>query len=90
MKLVTYEGSNGLALGVIHGDVVVDVAGALDWGGLLPKPEAALRAAVERLEAAGGPPLDMFDLIGRDREYLAALGRVVAAAASASPRRCAS
>jgi len=85
MKLVTYEGSNGLALGVIHGDVVVDVAGALDWGGLLPKPEAALRAAVERLEAAGGPPLDMIDLIGRDREYLAALGRVVAAAASASP-----
>ncbi len=70
MKLVTYDGTNGLALGVVQGDMVVDVAEALDWGGLLPKPEATLRAAVETLEAAGGPPLDMIDLISRDREYL--------------------
>jgi len=81
MKLVTYEGSNGRALGVVEGDSVVDVAEALEWGGLLPKPEAALRAAVEKLEAADGPPLDMIDLIGRGVEYLAALRRVCSAAA---------
>jgi 2,4-didehydro-3-deoxy-L-rhamnonate hydrolase len=85
MKPVTYEGANGLALGVVQGDVVVDVAEALDWGGLLPKPEAALRAAVEKLEAAGGPPLDMIDLIRRDRAYVAALARVASAVASAAP-----
>ena len=85
MKLVTYEGASGPALGVVHGDVVVDVAEALDWGGLLPRLEATLRTAVEKLEGAGGPPLDMVDLISRDREYVAALARVTAAAASAAP-----
>lgn len=85
MKLVTYESASGPALGVVHGDVVVDVAEALDWGGLLPRLEATLRTAVEKLEGAGGPPLDMVDLISRDREYVAALARVTAAAASAAP-----
>jgi 2-keto-4-pentenoate hydratase/2-oxohepta-3-ene-1,7-dioic acid hydratase in catechol pathway len=85
MKLVTYEGSNGRALGVVEGASVVDVAEALEWGGLLPKPEAALRGAVERLEAADGPPLDMIDLISRGSNYLAALGQVTSAAASATP-----
>jgi 2-keto-4-pentenoate hydratase/2-oxohepta-3-ene-1,7-dioic acid hydratase in catechol pathway len=84
MKLVTYEGSNGRALGVVQDESVVDVAEALEWGGLLPKPEAALRAAVEKLEAADGPPLDMIDLISRGPEYLAALGQVCSAASSAS------
>jgi 2,4-didehydro-3-deoxy-L-rhamnonate hydrolase len=85
MKLVTHEGRHGLALGVVQGDFVVDVAGALDWGGLLPRPEAALRAAIETLEAAGGPPLDMIDLISRHRDYLAALALVASAACSAEP-----
>ncbi|HEY6292960.1 MAG TPA: fumarylacetoacetate hydrolase family protein [Terriglobia bacterium] len=84
MKLATYEGINGLALGVVDGDWVVDVAEALEWGGLLPKPEAALRAAIEKLEAADGPPLDMIDLISRGPDYLAALGVVTSAAASAA------
>jgi 2-keto-4-pentenoate hydratase/2-oxohepta-3-ene-1,7-dioic acid hydratase in catechol pathway len=84
MKLVTYESSNGRALGVVEGDSVVDVAGALEWGGLLPKPEAALRAAVEKLEAADGPPLDMIDLISRGPEYLAALRQVASVAAGAA------
>jgi len=85
MKLVTYESSNGRALGVVEGDSVVDVAEALEWGGLLPKPDVALRTAVEKLEAADGPPLDMIDLISRGSEYLAALGQVTSAAASAGP-----
>ncbi|HXJ92472.1 MAG TPA: fumarylacetoacetate hydrolase family protein [Terriglobia bacterium] len=84
MKLVTYENANGRALGVVEGSSVVDVAEALEWGGLLPKPEAALRAAVEKLEAGDGPPLDMIDLISRGPEYLAALGQVTSAAASAA------
>jgi 2-keto-4-pentenoate hydratase/2-oxohepta-3-ene-1,7-dioic acid hydratase in catechol pathway len=84
MKLVTYETSNGRVLGVVEGDSVVDVAEALEWGGLLPKPEAALRAAVEKLEAADGPPLDMIDLISRGSEYLAALRQVASAAAGAA------
>ena len=84
MKLVTYESTTGPALGVLQGDVVVDVSEALDWGGLLPKPEPALRAAIEKLEAAGGPPLDMIDLISRDRNYITALGQVAAAAAAAA------
>jgi len=84
MKLVIYEGPNGLALGVVEGEWVVDVGEALEWGGLLPKPEAALRAAVEKLEAADGPPLDMIGLISRGSEYLAALGVVTAAASLAA------
>ncbi len=80
MKLVTYEGTNGLALGVVEGDLVVSVAEAIDWGGLLPKPEPVLRGAIEKLEAAFGTPFDMIDLISRGPEYLAALGAVVSAA----------
>jgi len=84
MKLVTYEGPNGPVLGVVEGEWVVDVGEALEWGGLLPKPEAALRAAVEKLEAADGPPLDMIELISRGPDYLAALGVVTAAASVAA------
>jgi acylpyruvate hydrolase len=85
MKLVTYAGADGPALGAIEGDLLVDVNAALDWGGLLKKPEANLRAAVEKLEAADGPPSDMIDLISRGAEYLAALRIVTATAASAAP-----
>lgn len=81
MKLVTYEGADGRALGVVEGDWVVNVAEAIDWGGLLPKPEPALRAAIEKLEAAAGAPYDMIDLISRGPEYLQALGAVTSAAA---------
>lgn len=81
MKLVTYEGGDGRALGVVEGDWVVNVAEAIDWGGLLPKPEPALRGAIEKLEAAAGAPYDMIDLVSRGPEYLAALGAVTSAAA---------
>jgi acylpyruvate hydrolase len=85
MKLVTYErlgeAKNGRALGVVEGDTVVNVAEAIDWGGLLPKPEPALRGAIEKLEAAAGAPFDMVDLISRGSEYLSALGAVASAAA---------
>jgi len=81
MKLVTYEGADGRKLGAVEGDWVVNVAEAIDWGGLLPKPEPALRAAIERLEAGAGTPFDMIDLISRGPEYLRALGAVTSAAA---------
>jgi acylpyruvate hydrolase len=84
MKLVTYEGPGGRGLGVVEGEAVVNVAGAIDWGGLLPRPESALRAAIEKLEAADGTPFDMIDLIRRGPEYLAALGTVASAAAATS------
>jgi 2-keto-4-pentenoate hydratase/2-oxohepta-3-ene-1,7-dioic acid hydratase in catechol pathway len=85
MKLVTYAGPNGPALGVVEGELVVDVGAALDWGGLLKKPEPNLRAAVETLEAADGPPADMIDLISRGADYFRALGVVTGAAASTAP-----
>jgi 2-keto-4-pentenoate hydratase/2-oxohepta-3-ene-1,7-dioic acid hydratase in catechol pathway len=81
MKLVTYEGADGRALGVVEGDLVVNVPEAIDWGGLLPKPEPALRAAIEKLEAAAGAPFDMIDLVSRGSDYLKALGAVTSAAA---------
>jgi 2-keto-4-pentenoate hydratase/2-oxohepta-3-ene-1,7-dioic acid hydratase in catechol pathway len=84
MKLVTYDGPDGRGLGVVEGESVVNVAGAIDWGGLLPKPEQGLRAAIERLERAPGAPFDMIDLIGRGREYLGALGAVTTAAAQSA------
>ena len=84
MKLVTYRKTNELALGVVEGELVVDVNAALEWGGLLKKPEAALRSAIERLEAADAPA-DMADLLGRGSEYLAALRQVTSAAATADP-----
>jgi 2-keto-4-pentenoate hydratase/2-oxohepta-3-ene-1,7-dioic acid hydratase in catechol pathway len=87
MKLVTYEGlherNGGRALGVVEGDAVVNVAEAIDWGGLLPKPEPALRGAIERLESAAGAPFNMVDLVSRGPDYLRALGAVAAAAAHA-------
>src|SRR5579859_5787847 len=85
MKLVTYAGPDGPALGVVEGDQVVDVTAALDWGGLLKKPEAELRSAIETLEAADTPPTDMIDLIRRGPGYLAALRHVTSAALSAAP-----
>ncbi len=84
MKLVTYEWENGRGLGVVEADLVVDVAEALDWGGLLPKPEPALRGPIETLEAGAGAPFDMVDLISRGPDYLAALGAVARAAARAN------
>jgi 2-keto-4-pentenoate hydratase/2-oxohepta-3-ene-1,7-dioic acid hydratase in catechol pathway len=73
MRLVTYETSNAVGLGVVENDFVVDVAAALEWGGLFRKPEPALRAAVARLETAGDPPRDMIDLISRGLDYLESL-----------------
>jgi 2-keto-4-pentenoate hydratase/2-oxohepta-3-ene-1,7-dioic acid hydratase in catechol pathway len=84
MKLVTYSGPNGAALGVVDGDFVVDVGAALEWGGLLKKPEPELRPAIEKLEA-NDPPVDMIDLLGRGPEYLAALRQVIMSALTAAP-----
>jgi 2-keto-4-pentenoate hydratase/2-oxohepta-3-ene-1,7-dioic acid hydratase in catechol pathway len=84
MKLVTYSGSNGAALGVIDEDSVVDVGAALEWGGLLKKPEPELRPAIEKLEATD-PPADMIDLLSRGPEYLAALRQVITSALATAP-----
>jgi 2-keto-4-pentenoate hydratase/2-oxohepta-3-ene-1,7-dioic acid hydratase in catechol pathway len=84
MKLMTYTGQNGAALGLLDGDLVVDVGAALEWGGLLKKPEPDLRPAIERLEATD-PPADMIDLLGRGPEYLTALRQVASAALAAAP-----
>lgn len=83
MKLVTYAGENGPALGVVEGDVIVNIYEALEWGGLLKKPEPELRSAIEKLEAEEGPPAGMIDLISRGPEYLAALRQVTSSAVSA-------
>ena len=74
MKLVTYESAKRLRLGVVEGDNVVDVHAAL---GVFAKGRMAnprVTTAVRVLRAAGAPPVDMIDLLGRGAKYRRALG----------------
>ena len=80
MKLVTYESAKQSRLGVVQGDVVVDVAAAY---GLIRKGRIAdtkMAAAAEVLRKLGRPPQDMIELLGLGERYRKALGVVVASA----------
>jgi 2-keto-4-pentenoate hydratase/2-oxohepta-3-ene-1,7-dioic acid hydratase in catechol pathway len=80
MKLVTYESAKQSRLGVVQGDVVVDVAAAY---GLIRKgriTDTKMAAAAEVLRKLGRPPQDMIELLGLGERYRKALGVVVASA----------
>jgi 2-keto-4-pentenoate hydratase/2-oxohepta-3-ene-1,7-dioic acid hydratase in catechol pathway len=80
MKLVTYESAKQSHLGVVNGDVVVDVAAAY---GLIAKghiTDAKVGAAAKVLRKLGRPPQDMIELLGLGEKYRQALGVVVACA----------
>jgi 2-keto-4-pentenoate hydratase/2-oxohepta-3-ene-1,7-dioic acid hydratase in catechol pathway len=80
MKLVTYESAKQSRLGVVQGDLVVDVATAY---GLIAKgqiADAKLAAAAEVLRKLGRPPQDMIELLGLGERYRKALGVTVARA----------
>ena len=82
MKLVTYESAKQSRLGVVQGDVVVDVAAAY---GTIAKGRIAdkkLAAAAEVLRKLGRPPQDMVELLSLGERYRKALGVAVASAAT--------
>ncbi len=82
MKLVTYESAKQSRLGVVQGDVVVDVAAAY---GTIAKGRIAdkkLAAAAELLRKLGRPPQDMVELLSLGERYRKALGVAVASAAT--------
>jgi acylpyruvate hydrolase len=81
MKLVTYESAKQSRLGVVQGDLVVDVAVAY---GLIAKgriADAKLAAAAQVLRKLGRAPQDMIELLGLGERYRQALGVTVACAA---------
>jgi 2-keto-4-pentenoate hydratase/2-oxohepta-3-ene-1,7-dioic acid hydratase in catechol pathway len=80
MKLVTYEAARQSRLGVVQGDVVVDVATVY---GLIAKGQIAdskLAAAAQVLRKLGRPPHDMIELLGQGERYRRALGVVASRA----------
>jgi 2-keto-4-pentenoate hydratase/2-oxohepta-3-ene-1,7-dioic acid hydratase in catechol pathway len=82
MKLVTYEAARQTRLGVVEGEVVVDVAGAY---GQIPKgriDDAKVAAAAKILRKLGRPPQDMRELLGLGEKYRQALAVITAGAAA--------
>jgi len=86
MKLVTYESAKQSRLGVVQGDLVVDVAAAY---GLIAKgriADAKVAAAAKLLRKLGRPPADMIELLWLGEKYRQALG-VVASCAGAMGKK---
>ncbi len=82
MKLVTYETTKKLGVGVVEGDFVVDVGEAI-------MRYAPGRAAARALRSAGNPPRDMIELLARGEKYrhaLSAITRSLAEAAGSSKK----
>jgi len=80
MKLVTYEVARQSRLGVVEGEVVVDVAGAY---GQIPRgriTDAKVAAAAKVLRKLGRPPEDMRELLELGERYRKALGVITAGA----------
>jgi acylpyruvate hydrolase len=83
MKLVTYETAKQSRLGVVEGQLVVDVATAY---GLITKgrlADAKVAAAAKVLRKLGRPPADMLELLALGERYRRALGVITAGAATA-------
>ncbi len=76
MKLVTYESAKQSRLGVVHGDLVVDVAGA--YGSIAKGKigDANVAAAAKVLRKLGRAPYDMIELLALGEKYRQALGVV--------------
>ncbi|MGO8790841.1 MAG: fumarylacetoacetate hydrolase family protein [Terriglobia bacterium] len=80
MKLVTYESAKQSRLGVVQGDVVVDVAAAYGTVAKGRITDKKLAAAAEVLRKLGRPPQDMIELLSLGERYRKALGVTVASA----------
>jgi 2-keto-4-pentenoate hydratase/2-oxohepta-3-ene-1,7-dioic acid hydratase in catechol pathway len=78
MKLVTYGSAKESHVGVVQGDLVVNVAAAY---GLIAKgkiSDAKVAAAANVLRKLGRPAADMLELLGLGERYRKALGVVIA------------
>lgn len=87
MKLVTYESGKQLRVGIVEGEFVVDVGESLAH---FTKGRAAnpkVQAAVRIVRAAGDPPQDMIELLGRGEKYRTALGVITRGLAEALPSK---
>jgi 2-keto-4-pentenoate hydratase/2-oxohepta-3-ene-1,7-dioic acid hydratase in catechol pathway len=81
MKLVTYESAHQPRLGVVEGQLIVDVRKSLELLSARRVPRVlaarpAFKAAARALAAAGFGPRNMVELLGHDAGWLRALGTV--------------
>jgi 2-keto-4-pentenoate hydratase/2-oxohepta-3-ene-1,7-dioic acid hydratase in catechol pathway len=79
MKLVTYESGKDLRLGVVEGNVVVDIGAALGIYSMGRVESPALAKAVGTVRKWPEPPADMIDLLGRGPKYRSAVGVITKA-----------
>jgi 2-keto-4-pentenoate hydratase/2-oxohepta-3-ene-1,7-dioic acid hydratase in catechol pathway len=92
MKLVTYESGKGLRVGVVEGDWVVDVRGAME---LVSKRSVSrplegkpgFKPALKKVLAPGSAPDDMIELLERGAGWRKALGVVTKSLAEPSDGR---
>ncbi len=82
MKLVTYESAKQSRLGVVHGDLVVDVAGAYGSIANAKIGDAKVAAAAKVLRKLGRAPYDMIELLALGEKYRQALAVVAGGAAA--------
>ncbi len=80
MKLVTYESAKQPRLGVVHDEIVVDVAAAYASIASGKIKDAKAAAAAKALRKLGRAPHDMIDLLGLGEKYRQALGIIAAGA----------
>lgn len=87
MKLVTYESGKQLRVGVVEGEFVVDVGESLAHFAKGRAANPKVQAAVRIVRAAGDPPQDMIELLGRGEKYRTALGVITRGLAEALPSK---
>ncbi len=80
MKLVTYESAKQPRLGVVHDEIVVDVAAAYASIANGKIKDAKVAAAAKVLRKLGRAPYDMIELLGLGEKYRQALGIIAAGA----------
>lgn len=76
MKLVTYNSGKESRLGIVEGDVVVDVHAAIGSFVRGRIADSKLARAANIIRKAGAPPADMIALLSRGKPYLKALGEI--------------
>ncbi len=88
MKLATYESARQTRLGVVEGQLIVDVRAILAalTGRRVPRRLASrpeFKATARLVLGAGSGPRSMVELLGRDADWLPALGTVAKSLAEA-------
>jgi len=94
MKLVTYESAHQPRLGVVEGQLIVDVRKSLELLSARRVPRVlaarpAFKAAARALAAAGSGPRNMIELLRQDAGWRQALGTVTESLARAHDPRSA-